>query len=275
MDNLRRIVHVVPGELGDVDQAVDAAQINESAEVNDGGNGALETHTRLKLGQDLGALSLTGLLEDNTTGQNDIVAVTIHLDNASLNTGAQIGVQILDSAQINEGCRQEATQADVEDQAALDDLDDFALHILALLELLLNTVPSTLVLRASLGEDETTFLVLLLKDHDFDGIAEFYNVCRINIFTDRQFARRNDALRLIADVKQNLIMLNLDDLTGHQISLIKICDVAVNEFIHFLIGHVVKRKDGRVLNLTQRWTPFENGAPVSCLPLSRYPLLCS
>ena len=31
---------MAPGELGDVDQAVDAAQINECTEVNDGGNGA-------------------------------------------------------------------------------------------------------------------------------------------------------------------------------------------------------------------------------------------
>ena len=51
-------LEVYKRQLGDVDEAVDTAEVNEGAEVDDGGNGALETHTRLELGQDLGALGL-------------------------------------------------------------------------------------------------------------------------------------------------------------------------------------------------------------------------
>ena len=40
LDNLGRMVDVVPGELGDVDEAVDTAEVDEGAEVDDGGNGA-------------------------------------------------------------------------------------------------------------------------------------------------------------------------------------------------------------------------------------------
>ncbi len=81
---------MVPGELGDVDQAVDAAQVNEGTEVNDGGNGALEAHALDELGQDLGALVLAALLEDNATGEDDVVAVAIHLDDAGLDAGAHV-----------------------------------------------------------------------------------------------------------------------------------------------------------------------------------------
>ena len=35
LDDLGGMVDVVPGQLGDVDQAVDAAQVNEGAEVDD------------------------------------------------------------------------------------------------------------------------------------------------------------------------------------------------------------------------------------------------
>ena len=60
-------------------------------------------------------------------------------------------------------------------------------------------------------------------------------------------------------------MLDLDDGTSNQVSLVKCGDGAVDELVHFLIGHVVQREDGRVLNLTQRWTPFGNGAPITMM----------
>ena len=64
-------------------------------------------------------------------------------------------------------------------------------------------------------------------------------------------------------------MLDLDDLTGHQVALIEIGDGAVDEVVHLLIGHIIQGEDGRVLNLTQRWTPFGNGAPVVMIAACR------
>ena len=60
-----------------MEETVDAAQIHEGAEVHDGGNGALKAHAALELGEDLGALGLAGLLEDNAAGEHDVVAVAI------------------------------------------------------------------------------------------------------------------------------------------------------------------------------------------------------
>ena len=36
-------------------------------------------------------------------------------------------------------------------------------------------------------------------------------------------------------------------------------------FVHLLVGDVVQGENGRVLNLTQRWTPFGNGAPITMM----------
>ena len=44
LDDLGRMVDVAPRELGDVNQAVDTAEVDECAEVDDGGNDALEAH---------------------------------------------------------------------------------------------------------------------------------------------------------------------------------------------------------------------------------------
>jgi hypothetical protein len=259
LDDLGGVVDVVPRELGDVNQAVDAAEVDEGAEVDDAGDGALEAHADLELGEDLLALGLAGLLEHDAARKNDVVAVAVHLDDASLDAGAHVGVEVLHATKVNQGCRQEAAQADVEDKAALDDLDDLALDVLASLELLLDAVPSTLVLGTLLGENQTAFLVLLLEDKCLNLVAQRDDVCRVDVLADGKLAGRNDALGLVANVEQDLVVLELDDRTGDKIALIEIGDGAVDELVHLLVGHVIQREDGRVLNLTQKWTPFETG----------------
>ena len=261
LDDLGRMVDMVPRELGDVNQTVDTAEIDEGAEVDDGGNGALETHARLELGQDLGALGLTGLLEHDATGEDDVVAVAVHLDDAGLNTGAHVGGEVLDATEVDEGSGQEATQADVEDQAALDNLDNLALDVLAGVELLLDAVPSTLVLGTLLGQDQTTVLVLLLENQGLDGITECNDVCRVSVLADGQLADRNNALGLESDVNEHLVMLDLNDSAVNEIALIKVGNRTVDEVVHLLLVDIVKRENGRVLNLTQRWTPFELRGP--------------
>ena len=261
LDDLGGVVDVVPRELGDVDEAVDAAQIHEGAEVHDGGNGALETHTALELGEDLGALGLAGLLEDNAAGEHDVVAVAIHLDDAGLDGGAEVGGEILHAAKVNEGGRQEAAEADVEDKTALDDLDNLALDVLAGVELLLDAVPGTLVLGALLGENQTTVLVLLLEHERLDGVAQRHEVGGVGILADGELADGNDALGLEADVDEDLVALDLHNGAVNQVALIEIGDGVVDEVVHLLGIDVVEGEDGRVLNLTQRWTPFELRGP--------------
>ncbi len=162
---------------------------------------------------------------------------------------------------VDEGGGQEAAQADVEDKAALDDLDDLALDVLAGLELGLDGIPGALVLGALLGENQTALLVLLLENQGLDLVAQVDELGRVDVLADGELAARDDALTLEADVQQNLIVLDLDDGAGHKIALVEGSNGAVDELVHLLVGHFIQRKDGRVLNLTQRWTPFEQRGP--------------
>src|SRR6185437_8337499 len=80
LDDLTRVVDVLPGQLGHVHQAVHAAQVDERAEVDDRGHDALAD---LALGQGVeeGVADLgLGLLEPGTPGQNHVVAVLVQLD---------------------------------------------------------------------------------------------------------------------------------------------------------------------------------------------------
>ena len=259
LNDLRRVIDVVPRKLGDVNQTIDATKVNEGTKLNDGRNGTLELHANLKLAKDVLTLCLTCLFKNHTARKNDVIAIAIHLDNASLNTGTHKGAEILHAAKVNKRCGQEAAKTDVKNQAALDNLDDLALNSLAGVELLLNGFPRALVLGTLLGEHQTTLFILFLKNQSLNFIAHVYKLRGLNILADRKLAGRNNALRLISDVKQDLIALNLDDGAGNKVSLVKIGDSAVDEIVHLLIRDVIQRKDGRILNLTQRWTPSKTG----------------
>ena len=121
-----------------------------------------------------------------------------------------VGLQVADPAQLDERGRQEAAQADVDDQAALDDLDDRAADDAVVFLDLLDRAPGPLVLGPLLGEDQPAFLVLLLEDEGLDLVAERHDLGGVDVVADRQLAGRDHALGLVADVEQDLVAVDLD-----------------------------------------------------------------
>src|SRR6266516_4222120 len=172
LDDLAGVVDVLPGQLGHVHQAVHAAQIDERAEVDDRGHHALAD---LPLGQgveervpDLGL----GLLEPGAPGQHHVVAVLVQLDDLGFDLLAHVRLQVTNPAHLDQRGGQEAAQPDVQDQAALDDLDHRAGDHAVLLLDLLDRAPGALVLGALLGQDQAALFVLLLQDKGLDVVAD-------------------------------------------------------------------------------------------------------
>ena len=149
---------------------------------------------------------------------------------------AEVGCEVLDAAKVDERCRQEAAQADVEDETALDDLDDLALDVLAGVELLFDLGPGALVLGALLGEDEAAVLVLLLEDQGLDLVADGDDVGGIDVLADGQLAGRDDAFGLVADVEQDLVALDLDDGPADEVALVEVGHRPVDEGMHLFVG---------------------------------------
>jgi hypothetical protein len=184
-----RVVDVLPGQLGHVHEPVHAPEVDEGAEVDDRRDGALADLARLEVGEELLALLLLRLLEPRPAGQHDVVAVLVELDDLGLEAAADVGREVPDPAELHERGGQEAPQADVDDEAALDDLDDRATDdAVGLLELL-DRAPRPLVLRALLGQDEPALLVLLLEDEGLDLLAEADDLVRVDVVADAQLTR--------------------------------------------------------------------------------------
>ena len=120
-------------------------------------------------------------------------------------------MQITHTAQVDERCGEEAAQTDVEDQPALDDLDDRAGDDLFLLFQCLDGPPGALVLGTLLGEDQAAVLVFLGEDEGLELLVERHDVVRVDVVADRELTRGDDALGLVPDVEEHFVAVDLDD----------------------------------------------------------------
>ena len=252
------MVDVLPRQLGHVDEAVHAAEVDEGAEVDHRRDDAVADLARLEVGEEVLALLLLRLLEPGPTGQHDVVAVLVELDDLGLERPADVGLQVAHPAQLDERCGQEAAQADVEDQAALDDLDDRAADDAVLFLDLLDVAPGPLVLGPLLGQDQAALLVLLLEDEGFDLVAHADDLGGIDVVADRQLAGGDHALGLVADVEQDLVPVDLDDRA--------LDDLAVLDLDHRAVDGVLERHAAEVV--LDDWLggvfPFSASEGVGC-----------
>ncbi|MPN18474.1 hypothetical protein SDC9_165834 [bioreactor metagenome] len=168
------------------------------------------------------------LLQPGATAQHHVVAVLVELDDLGLEFLAHVGLQVADPAHLDQGGRQEAAQPDVDDKTTLDHLDDGAGdHAVGFLDLL-DGAPSALVLGALLGQDQATFLVLLLLDEGFDLVAHLDNVERIDIVLDGQLFGGDDAFSLVADVEEDLVAIDLDDGASDDVSVVEVFNSGID-----------------------------------------------
>ena len=169
--------------------------------------------------EDLLAGLLALLLEHRAPRQHDVVAAAVQLDHLALDLLAQVLVEVLHPADVDQRRGQEAAHAEVDDQAALDDLDHGALDRLAGLGRGLDPAPGALEAGALLRQDQAAVLVLLGEDQRVDLLAELHLFGRVDRAADRQLALRDDALGLVADVDQHLVLVDADDLARHDVAL--------------------------------------------------------
>ena len=147
------------------------------------------------------------------------------------------------AAHLDQRGGQEPAQADVEDEAALDDLDHGAGDDAVLLLDLLDRAPGALVLGALLGQDQPALLVLLLEDEGLDLLADRDHLMRVDVVLDRQLAGGDDALGLVADVEQDLVAVDLDDGALDDVAVVEVLDGLVDRGEEVLSGPDVVDRD--------------------------------
>ena len=203
-----------------MDQAVHAVEVDEGAEVDDVGDRALDDVARVEPVEDRLAHLLALVLEDGAAREDDVVARAVELDHLAAELLAEELVEVLDAADVDERRRQEAAHAEVEDEAALDDLDHAAVDRLAALGRGLDRLPGELEAGALLREDQAPLGVLLRHHERVDLLADRDLVGRVHVPADRQLGDGDDALGLVADVDEHLVLVDAHDGAVHDLPFV-------------------------------------------------------
>ena len=134
---------------------------------------------------------------------------------------AQELVQLGHSTDVDQGGRQEAAHAQVEDETALDHFDDIARDRSAFFGRLLDALPGPLEPSPLSRQDETAIGVFFGEHQRVDDVADRNFFCGIHGLSDGQLIGRDDAFALVADVDEDFVLIDPDHGPGDDIALFK------------------------------------------------------
>jgi hypothetical protein len=130
-------------------------------------------------------------------------------------------VEVVNAADVDQRGGQEAAHPEVEDQAALDHLDHTAFDRFAGVGGDLDPPPGLLEAGPLLGEDQAALGVLFGEDEGVDLLAQLDLFGGVDRLADRELVGRDDPLRLVADVDQDLVLVDPHDLAVDDIPLVE------------------------------------------------------
>ena len=186
-----------PGHVGDVEQAVDAAQVDERAVLDEVLDHALEHDAFLQVGQQAVTLGAVLGFEHFATADDDVVAQAIELDDLELERLAFQIRRIANRANVDERTGEEgADGADVDREAALDLAGDDADDGLFALEGLREALPGLDAFGLFLAE-------LGFAEAVFDGFQRHFHFVadiEVQLAIDEELCDRDHAFGLQARV---------------------------------------------------------------------------
>ena len=212
LHHFARVADTAPGHVGDVQQAVDAAEVDERAVLGDVLDHAVDDRAFVQRLQQLGALFAHRGLDHGAARQHDVVALAVELDDLELHRLAFERRHVLDRTRVEQRARQEGADAVDEDgQAALDLAVDGAGDEFAGLERVLEREPRREALGLVARQDGVAVAVLDRVDRDRDEVAGLDFELALVVL---EFFDRNVGFRLEAGVDDDETVLDANDLGG-------------------------------------------------------------
>src|SRR5664280_380852 len=148
IEHLGRMIDAPPGDVGDVQQAVDAAQIHEGAVVGDVLDHAVNDLALFEILHQLLALLGSRLFQHGAAGDHDVAAAAIHFQNLERLIDVHQWRDVADRTDVHLRTRQEGHGAvEIDGEAALDLVEDDAGNLLVVLECGLQLAPAFLAPR--------------------------------------------------------------------------------------------------------------------------------
>ncbi len=208
--HLARMIDAPPGDVGDVQQAVDAAEVDERTVVGDVLDDALDDLALFEALHQFGALLGAGLFEHGAARDDDVAAPLVHLEDLERLRGMHQRPDVAHRPDVDLAARQEGDGAvEVDGEAALDLVEDLPGDLLVLVEALFEPDPAFFAARLLAGEHCLAEGVLDSLEIDLDLVADL-EVGRLAV--QAEFLDRHPAFRLGADVDDREVLLDRDHL---------------------------------------------------------------
>ena len=172
MNDLFGALDAGPGQLGDVDHAVHAAQVDEGAVGGQGLDFAVVDLAHLDVGPEFFLFGFLLVVQNRTDGADSTAAAVVDLNDLEADVLLQKGVQILDLAVRGHGSGNEYLQAVGQHQnAALDDFHDGTFQNRLILVCLADCIIARLSVAALLGKSYDALLIVDFHDDQVDLLA--------------------------------------------------------------------------------------------------------
>lgn len=213
-------------------KAVDAAQINERTVVGDVLDDTLDNGAFGERFKELGAFFAHARFHNGAAGDNNVVALTVKLDDLEFEGLAFVRGRILHRTRIDQGARQERADAVGHDgEAALHLPGDGAGDEFAGFQSLFEVHPGRKALSLVAGEDRIAVAVFNRFNCHGNEVAGLHGHFTAVIL---EFFDGHISFRLKAGVHDNVVVVNADNFSGDDFAL-----------AHFLLGKALFKELGK------------------------------
>ena len=204
MNNFVRIADTAPSHVGDVQQAIDTAEVDECAEVCDILDHTLANLIGFDFWEQLFLEVFALIFKQFTPADDDIATGFINFKDFALNTAVDVVTDIRGSANINLRGWKEHIDANVYQQATLDFLGDQTDDDISFFVLGDNHFPFFLTLCFSIAKQNVACFVFNGFKKDLNIFASFGHNDFARSFI-KPFIKRDYAFAFVADVNNNII----------------------------------------------------------------------
>src|SRR6266699_5785259 len=212
VEHFRRVLDAPPGEVGDVQQAVDSAQVDERAVVGDVLDDALDDGALMQVREQRLALGALRGFQHRAARHDDVFPFPVKLDNLELHLLALVGQGVLDGADVHERPGQESSNSVGHNgEAAFYLAGDHAFHQRAGFERLLQVEPGREALRLVARQARLAVAVLERLDRDAGEVAGLDLDFALVVF---ELFQGDKGFGLEARVDDDVVHVDTDDFGG-------------------------------------------------------------
>src|SRR5262245_19004186 len=209
IEHFGRVIDAPPRDVGDVQETIDAAEIDEGAVIGDVLDHAVDDLTFFKILHQFLALFGARLFQHRAARHHDVAAAAIHFQDLERLGLVHQRRHVADRPDVDLAARQKRHRTvEIDGKAALDLIEDDALDLFVAVEGLLQLAPALLASRLVAREHGFSQRVLHALEIDLDRIADL-DVCLPT--RPGEFAQRDASLGLGADVDNGEVLLDADD----------------------------------------------------------------